>query len=72
MALPYISAITASIGTPKSRVHPGYEPEDGTNLMPLGPERTLVVFDHYFEETEGDKGPQATFVRPVGKHHIVS
>jgi cold shock CspA family protein/ribosome-associated translation inhibitor RaiA len=23
-----------------------------------------------FAETAGDKGPQATFVRPVGKHHI--
>jgi cold shock CspA family protein/ribosome-associated translation inhibitor RaiA len=23
-----------------------------------------------FAETVGDKGPQATFVRPVGKHHI--
>ena len=23
-----------------------------------------------FSEAEGDKGPQATFVRPVGKHHV--
>lgn len=23
-----------------------------------------------FAETAGDKGPQATFVRPVGKHHL--
>jgi cold shock CspA family protein len=23
-----------------------------------------------FSETEGDKGPQATSVRPVGKHHV--
>jgi len=24
-----------------------------------------------FSETEGDKGPQATFVRPAGKHHLL-
>ena len=23
-----------------------------------------------FSEAEGDKGPQAAFVRPVGKHHL--
>jgi cold shock CspA family protein len=23
-----------------------------------------------FAEAEGDKGPQATWVRPVGKHHV--
>jgi hypothetical protein len=23
-----------------------------------------------FAESVGDKGPQATFVRPVGKHHV--
>ena len=23
-----------------------------------------------FSESQGDKGPQATFVRPVGKHHL--
>lgn len=32
-----------------------YGPAMDTNLvLPLGPERTLVVFDHYFEETEGE------------------
>jgi cold shock CspA family protein/ribosome-associated translation inhibitor RaiA len=24
-----------------------------------------------FSEAQGDKGPQATFVRPVGKHHVL-
>jgi hypothetical protein len=23
-----------------------------------------------FAESQGDKGPQASFVRPIGKHHL--
>lgn len=40
-------------------------------VLDNGFDRLAVGDDVRFVEAEGDKGPQASTVRPVGKHHLV-